>query len=188
MVRDIKRISDHVVLCDWGLVGENTHIALMAGDISTVVVERDPGRVALAEEAGVMVVTGDASHDDVLVAAGIDRARAFIACMRKDSDNLVIIMSARHRRPDLMIIARASDPEPRGVASVAGRRSYRSVGGAARPRGVCRPHPPWSAAGDAARIVSRCLDVADHRLGAPRFRHTGAHWSDCDCYWRVGRR
>ena len=120
MVRDIERISDHVVLCGWDRVGEHTYRALMAGDVPTVVVDRDPSRVALAEDAGVMVITGEAAHDDVLVAAGIDRARALIACVREDSDNLVIVLSARHRRPDLMIIARASDPESQQKLRLAG--------------------------------------------------------------------
>ncbi len=63
---------------------------------------------------------GDATHEHVLSAAGLDRARVLIACVHNDSDNLSIVLSARVRQPDLYILARASDLDAERRIKMAG--------------------------------------------------------------------
>ena len=58
-----------------------------------------------------VVIEGDATHNDALQAAGIDRARALVACVTDDADNLVIVLSARSLAPKLHIVSRASEVE-----------------------------------------------------------------------------
>ena len=65
-------------------------------------------------------VEGDATRNDALEAAGIERARALIACVREDSDNLVIVLSAKNRRRDIPVIARANEIEAREKLKLAG--------------------------------------------------------------------
>src|ERR671923_1771699 len=56
----------------------------------------------------VLVVEGRPSDDEALKAAGIDRARAVLACVDSDAENIFITLSARELRPDITIVARAS--------------------------------------------------------------------------------
>jgi len=72
-----------------------------------VIVDRDPELVHEVIEAGGLAVAADASAEEVLQRLGIARARALIAAVGTDAENVYIILSARLTRPDLHIIGRA---------------------------------------------------------------------------------
>lgn len=120
MQREIDRLNDHIIVCGFGRVGSQTWKALRGEDAPVCVVDSDPVAVDRAREAGALVIEGDATRNDVLDAAGIDRARALIACVREDSDNLVIVLSAKHRRRDIPVIARANEIEAEEKLRLAG--------------------------------------------------------------------
>lgn len=120
MSREIDRLDDHIIVCGFGRVGRNTWRALREEDIASVVIEVDPESAADGIAAGALVVEGDATRNDVLEAAGVDRARALIACVRNDNDNLVIVLSAKSRRRDLPVIARATELEAQEKLRLAG--------------------------------------------------------------------
>lgn len=111
MLRDIERLSDHIIVAGFGRVGTQTWKSLRNEDVSVCVIESNPDAAERARDAGAFVVEGDATRNDALDSAGIDRARALIACVREDSDNLVIVLSAKSRRRDLPVIARANELE-----------------------------------------------------------------------------
>ncbi|HEY7824617.1 MAG TPA: potassium channel protein [Acidimicrobiia bacterium] len=120
MERDISKLSDHVIVCGWGRVGRGAWYALGDRDIAVVVIESDPERAQAAEEAGVLIIRGDATHNDVLELAGIDSAASLIACVADDSDNLVIALSAKALRPELRVICRATELESERKLRLAG--------------------------------------------------------------------
>lgn len=107
MQRRIDAMQGHVIVCGWGRVGRTISPALRgAGETDVVVVDRDPARVAAAGDDD-DVVEGDATDDAVLRRAGIERARALVAALDSDADNVYVTLSARALRPDLFIVARA---------------------------------------------------------------------------------
>ncbi len=110
-IRMIEQMSDHVILCGFGRVGKGVLESLLRRDVDVVVIEREAEAVELAELAGAVGVVGDATHNDTLLEAGIGRARALVACVTEDADNLVIVLSARSIRDDLHIVSRASESE-----------------------------------------------------------------------------
>jgi voltage-gated potassium channel len=120
MLREIDKLSDHIIVCGFGRVGSQTWRALRDEDVPCCVIEIDPAAAAAAREAGALVVEGDATRNDALEAAGITRARALIACVREDSDNLVIVLSSKNRRRDLPVISRANEIEAREKLGLAG--------------------------------------------------------------------
>jgi voltage-gated potassium channel len=107
MAREIERMSGHVVVCGWGRVGREVARFLAGSGERVVVVDRDPDR--LATVADHLQVLGDATDDATLLRAGVDRARALVAALDTDADNLFVTVSSRALRPDLVIIARARD-------------------------------------------------------------------------------
>jgi voltage-gated potassium channel len=107
----IGRLSNHVILCGFGRVGAGVLDSLQRQDIEVVVIESDASNLDAAARAGAITMVGDATHNETLIEAGIDRARALVACVTEDADNLVIVLSARSIRSDLHIVSRASESE-----------------------------------------------------------------------------
>ncbi len=104
MEREIERMTDHVIICGWGRVGRASAEYLTATGREVVVIDRDPLRLEGIKYA---YVAGDVTDDDVLADAGIARARALIAALDTDADNVYVTLSSRALRPDLEIVARA---------------------------------------------------------------------------------
>jgi voltage-gated potassium channel len=92
MDTQISRLNGHVILCGFGRVGSTTWRELETQGVQVVAIEVNPEAAATARAAGAMVVEGDATHDEVLTEAGIDRARAVISAARVDSDNIAITL------------------------------------------------------------------------------------------------
>jgi len=109
-----------VIVAGFGRVGSHTWEALRAEGVPVSVIESNPDAAQAARDAGALVVEGDATRNDVLDAVGIARARALIACVRQDSDNLVIILSAKNGREDFPVIARANELKARDKLRLAG--------------------------------------------------------------------
>lgn len=120
MERDVSKLDDHIILCGFGRVGRGTWRTLRGSEIPVVVIEATPDRTEAARSAGALVIQGDATHNDVLELAGIERARALIACVADDSDNLVIALSAKSMRPELRVICRATELESERKLRLAG--------------------------------------------------------------------
>jgi voltage-gated potassium channel len=104
MDRAIGRLTGHVIICGWGRVGRASAQYLTGTGERFVVIDRDAARL---DGLPYPTVLGDVTDDSVLQAAGIASARALIAAVDTDADNVYVTLSSRALRPDLVIIARA---------------------------------------------------------------------------------
>jgi voltage-gated potassium channel len=120
MERDISRLSDHVIICGWGRVGRGVWTTLRDRDVSVVVIELEPQIAEAAVDAGALMVRGDATHNEMLELAGLEKAAAVVACVTDDSDNLVIALSAKSIVPEIRVICRATDMESERKLRLAG--------------------------------------------------------------------
>ena len=97
-----------------------------------VVIDRNPESLEAAAATGIPYLEGEASGEQLLRQAGIERARALIACVDSDAENVFITLTARELRPDLTIVARASGEESEQKLKRAGAQRvvspYRSSG------------------------------------------------------------
>ncbi|NND01908.1 MAG: potassium channel protein [Acidimicrobiia bacterium] len=116
----IEKLSGHTVVCGYGRVGSSVAARLAASNVDLVVVDTDEMLADEARQNGLRAVRGDATGEDVLTEAGLDRAAALVACVHSDSDNLAIVLSARARRPDLKLLARASNHDAERRLKMAG--------------------------------------------------------------------
>ncbi len=107
MHKEISRLSDHVVICGWGQVGRAICTTLRAEGEQVVVVDRDP---SIVQHAPLLAIVGEATDDEVLIAAGVERARSLIVALDGESDNLYVTLSGRALNPDLFIVTRAVGP------------------------------------------------------------------------------
>jgi voltage-gated potassium channel len=110
MTREIERLRGHTIVCGYGRVGRILAERLAKSRCDVVVIDTDPAKVLLAEEAGHRVVTGDAAEEAVLHAAGIEHAARLAAVLPSDSANVFVTLTATGLRDDLPVIARAEDP------------------------------------------------------------------------------
>lgn len=120
MQREISSLSAHVIVCGFGRVGRATWVTLRDRDVPVAIIDSNPDRVESALNVGALVVQGDATHNDTLERAGVDRADAVIACVADDSDNLVIALSVKSMRPELRVICRATEIESERKLLLAG--------------------------------------------------------------------
>jgi voltage-gated potassium channel len=111
----IERLRDHVVLCGYGRVGRQIAAEFRRENVPYVVVDVNESSLAAASDEGCLWVPGNAASDEVLLAAGVKRARALITAVDSDVDNVYVTLSARGLNPNLYIVARASreDAEPK---------------------------------------------------------------------------
>jgi voltage-gated potassium channel len=107
--RTIQTMSDHCIVCGFGRIGQSIGRELFQSGVSFVVVEKNPINLQRVEQEGFLGVFGDATSEEVLREAGIERARALIPAAPTDADNVYITLTARSLNPKLVIIARAAD-------------------------------------------------------------------------------
>ncbi len=108
MDRTIAKMTGHTIVCGWGRVGRAVGRYLTGLGDDVVVVDLDPRRVA---EIPFPAIVGDVTDDETLRTAGIMRARALVAAINTDAENVYVTLSARALRPDLVIVARARTDE-----------------------------------------------------------------------------
>ncbi len=103
MVQDIDDLEGHIVVCGWGQVGQAITETLTKEGNTVVVIDRDEGVV----ESYKLFVIGDATDDEVLASAGINRAAALVVALNNAPANVYVTLSGRAAEPDLFIVARA---------------------------------------------------------------------------------
>ncbi len=106
MEKRVGQLTDHYILCGYGRVGQQIARELLREGEAVVVVDSDQLELDRATAAGLPIVNGNATEDDTLRAAGIERARALISAVNGDADNTFITISAHALRPDMPIVAR----------------------------------------------------------------------------------
>jgi voltage-gated potassium channel len=119
-LRSIERLNDHVIICGYGRVGRRVAEEFRVSKTRYVVLDRSKDAVEAAKEHGDLLIEGNATHDDELRRAGLERASGLVIASDDDADNLYIVLSARNARPDLQIVARASDEEAKKKLELAG--------------------------------------------------------------------
>ena len=110
MQRRIDELSDHVIICGFGRIGVMLAQELKTAGRDLVIVERATAKVAEAEAAGHICLTGEATDEAVMIAAGIARAKVLATVLPDDAANVFITLSARSLNPGIEIIARGEVP------------------------------------------------------------------------------
>jgi voltage-gated potassium channel len=118
--RMIEELRNHFIICGYGRVGRRAAEEFAASGERFVVLDFSPDALEAARERDVLYVEGRGAEDEDLGRAGIDRAKGLIASADSDAENVYITLSARARRPDLTIVARASDEEAERKLELAG--------------------------------------------------------------------
>jgi voltage-gated potassium channel len=118
--RKIENLRDHFIICGYGRVGRRVAEEFRAAGVPYVVLDFSADALAAAREHDDLYVEGRGTEDEDLHAAGLERARGLVASADSDADNVYITLSARTARPDMTIVARASDHDAERKLRLAG--------------------------------------------------------------------
>lgn len=108
MTAAVGALRQHFILCGYGRVGTTVARELAHAGVPLVIVDINPASLATATDDGFLIVEGDATRDDVLREAGVERARGLITTVDSDANNVYVTLSARALNPRLFIVARAN--------------------------------------------------------------------------------
>lgn len=120
MYRTLTALNDHIVLCGYGHVGREVARQITKAGRELVVIDRKPEAVEEADAADFLVVQSDATDEQTLRDAGVDRAAGLIATLDSDAANVYLILIARELKPGLRIVARADRDTSRSTLLRAG--------------------------------------------------------------------
>ena len=105
--KKLKNLKNHFIVCGYGRMGQIICRELKAHNVPFVVIEKELQEIDADEETPFLY--GDATKDELLKKAGIERARGLISVLSTDAQNLFVVLSARELNPNLLIVARAGE-------------------------------------------------------------------------------
>lgn len=110
MQKKISTLNGHTIVCGFGRNGQQAMARLASYNKDCVIVESDPELINEIEIRGdLLYVKGDATDDDVLHAAGLEKASSLITTLPSDADNLYVVISTRQYNKDCTLVSRASN-------------------------------------------------------------------------------
>ncbi len=104
-----KALTDHVIVCGYGTLGEKVADVLSGHNVSFILIEIDTKKVEKARQLGYNVMEGDATRSQVLKSANIMTAKAIAIALDDDAKNLFTVLTARDLNKSIFIAARAND-------------------------------------------------------------------------------
>jgi voltage-gated potassium channel len=142
MARALAGMKDHVIICGYGRMGRHVAQELARQGVSFVVIDRSADFAERFKLSGGLAVVGDATMDEVLKRAGVDRARAVVSVLPHDAENLYVTMSVRMLCSEVFIVARAeSEHAERKLLQAGANRVIApyEIGGFRMAQAVLRP-------------------------------------------------
>ena len=149
MQKRISELRDHYIVCGLGDTGRHAVEELHKTGTPYVVVEINEETINKVREihadlfSNLLFVLGDATEEEALEKAGIERAEGLITALPEDKDNLVVTVVAHQRRPTLRVVARSADQKFSERMLRAGAKATVSpsqIGGLRMASEAIRPH------------------------------------------------
>src|SRR6266702_6830359 len=109
--RNLDRLRDHFIICGYGRIGTQIVAEFEDHKVPYVVIDQTDEALERIRAEGRLHIEGDASKEDVLLQAGIERARGLVSAVDSDERAVYIVLAARAFNPKLYIVARAGRPD-----------------------------------------------------------------------------
>ena len=140
--RLMAKLRDHFIVAGYGRLGSEVTEELLHHGCQVVVIDDQEEAQREAEGQGVSVITGDASRDEILIEAGVERARGLAVATSSNAVNILVTLSAHQLNPDLMILTRVEDQGSVAKAKRAGATTVivpHGLAGVHMAHGLLRP-------------------------------------------------
>ena len=109
--RDLEALRDHFIICGYGRIGTQIVVEFEDHKVPNVVIDQTDEAIGRLRAEGRLHIEGDASKEEILKLAGIERARGLVSAVDSDERAVYIVLAARALNPKLYIVARAGRPD-----------------------------------------------------------------------------
>ena len=107
--KKITQLEGHYIICGYGRIGRTVAQLLQQKPLEVVVIDKNAEYIPEFQEKGILYLLGEATDEDLLLRAGIEKAKGLVAVVSSDADNVYITLTARGLNPKLFILARAAE-------------------------------------------------------------------------------
>jgi voltage-gated potassium channel len=109
--KKVEHLNNHYIVCGYGRMGRFICDELAEAKVDFVVIENDAAKIEKLTDRGFMFVNGDATSDEILISAGIKKAKGLVAVLSSDAENVFATLSSKVLNPDIYLVARAVEEE-----------------------------------------------------------------------------
>jgi len=120
MNKKVQELKNHYIVCGFGRMGRYICEELKHSKVPFVVIEQEEAKVEILKEMDYLYVQGNATIDETLVRAGIERAKGLVAVLTNDAENVFASLSAKVLNPKVFVVARAVQEETESKLKKAG--------------------------------------------------------------------
>lgn len=108
MMKNISKLKDHYIICGYGRMGEVIANELLQKNHNFIIIEKNNKKAEKIRNRGFYCVEGDATSEETLKLARVDKASGVAVVLDTDQDNLFVTMSMKTKNPDLFILSRCA--------------------------------------------------------------------------------
>lgn len=110
MERNMAKLKDHYILCGASDSGQYVIEELLEEGVPIIVIDHDEQIVEELRKRDIMAILGDATEEETLLSANVKSARGLVSVLPRDSENILIVLTARELNPQLYIVVQSSNP------------------------------------------------------------------------------
>ncbi|MDJ0783344.1 MAG: potassium channel protein [Desulfosarcinaceae bacterium] len=118
--RRINRLRNHYIVCGYGRIGRSLTRHLTQRYLDVVVIEQSAERLSRMDDDGILYLLGEATSEEMLIKAGVKRAKAIVTAVGTDADNVFLVLIAKQINPKIFVVARASQNATKKTLIAAG--------------------------------------------------------------------
>ena len=142
LVKELDKLENHHIICGYGRIGSTVAGEYARESMPHVIIESDESIAAHLDQEGKLVILGDATLDETLIEAQVEKARSLVCALPTDAENVFVTLTARALNPNLFILSRAARESSIGKMEAAGANRVVSpyiMGGMRIAQSVLRP-------------------------------------------------
>ena len=108
MKKTISKLKNHYIICGYGRMGAVIAKELKEKNQKFLIIENNEQKVEIIRDSGMLCLQGDATSEDTLLSAKIDKASGVAVVLDTDQDNLFVTMSIKTIFPDIFLLSRCA--------------------------------------------------------------------------------
>ena len=142
LVKELDKLENHHIICGYGRIGSTVAGEYAQESLPHVIIESDESITSHLDQEGKLVILGDATLDETLIEAQVEKARSIVCALPTDAENVFVTLTARALNPNLFILSRAARESSIGKMEAAGANRVVSpyiMGGMRIAQSVLRP-------------------------------------------------
>ncbi len=142
LVKELDKLENHHIICGYGRIGSTVAEEYARESLPHVIIESDEAITSHLDQEGKLVILGDATLDETLIEAQVEKARSLVCALPTDAENVFVTLTARALNPELFILSRAAIESSIGKMEAAGANRVVSpyiMGGMRIAQSVLRP-------------------------------------------------